>query len=243
MAVERSVALVATRAAESIQGRRRHHRGGLLAILENFRVGQLWLGREVHSAALAKLEGLAREQKIPIVHETRANRFVLDDVQGEIFWPETSSTDSSSAAKNDDSVVLQLRYQGRAILLPGDAEKEAEREMLSENSQDELQAAVLKIGHHGARNSTTPDFLAAVRARLGIISIGEGNSYRHPSAELLTRLANAGVRVLRTDRDGAVHVLVDGKGVEVRCFVPCWPTGVDVLQAQAPNHHKDEKQH
>lgn len=63
-----------------------------------------------------------------------------------------------------------------------------------------------------------------------------------PSTELLERLANAGVRVLRTDRDGAVHILMDGKGLEVRCFVPCLPVGVDGLRTQAPDHGKDEKQ-
>jgi competence protein ComEC len=215
------------------------HLGGLMAILENFHVGQLWIGREVHSAALAKLEQSARVKNIPIEHETRADNFALDNVQGEIFWPENSSADSSSEAKNDDSLVLGLRYQGRAILLPGDAEKDAEREMLSESSQDELQAEVLKIGHHGGRNSTTPDFLAAVKPRLGIISVGEENAYGHPSAELLERLANAGVRVLRTDRDGSVHILMDEKELEVRCFVPCLPVGIDGLRAQAPDHGKD----
>ena len=218
------------------------HLGGLSAILENFHVGQLWIGREVRSPALAKLEQLAREKNITIEHETRAGNFALDNVQGKIFWPENSSADSSSAAKNDDSLVLRLRYQERAILLSGDAEREAEREILSENNPDDLQAEVLKIGHHGGRNSTTPDFLAAVKPRLGIISVGEDNTYHHPHAELLERLANAGVRVLRTDRDGAVHILMDGTGLEVRCFVPCLPVWSDGLRAQAPDHGKDKEQ-
>jgi competence protein ComEC len=128
-------------------------------------------------------------------------------------------------------------------LLPGDAEKNAEREMLSENRQDELRAEVLKIAHHGSRNSTTPEFLAAVKPRLAIISVGEDNPYGHPNAELLERLTGAGVRVLRTDRDGAVHILMDSKGVEVRCFVPCLPTGGNDLQrAHAPDHNKDDEQ-
>jgi competence protein ComEC len=218
------------------------HLGGLSAILENFRVGRLWIGREVHSPALAKLEQLARDKKISIEHETSANSFALDTAQGKIFWPASSYENLSSEARNDDSLVMGLRYQERAILLPGDAEKEAERGILSKNGQDELQAEVLKIGHHGGRNSTTPEFLAAVKPRLGIISVGEGNPYGHPNAELLERLANAGVRVLRTDRDGAVHILMDGNGVEVRCFVPCLPVGVDGLRAQAPNHDKNEQQ-
>jgi competence protein ComEC len=219
------------------------HLGGLTAILENFRVGRLWIGREVQSPALAKLEQMARDRKIPIEHETRANSFAWDNVEGKFFWPDTSSADPSAAAKNDDSLVLRLRYQERAVLLPGDAEKEAEREMLSENGQNDLRAEVLKIGHHGSRNSTTAEFLAAVKPRLAIISVGEDNPYGHPNAELLERLARAGVRVLRTDRDGAVHILMDGRGLEVSCFLPCLPISGDGLErAQAPDHSKDEEQ-
>jgi competence protein ComEC len=164
-------------------------------------------------------------------------------VEGKFFWPEVSSAAAWPAAKNDDSLVLRLQYNHDAVLLPGDAEKDAERGMLGENPQDALQADVLKIGHHGSKNSTTPEFLAAVKRRLAIISVGEGNTYGHPNAELLERLANANVRVLRTDRDGAVHILMSGNGLEMTCFIPCSPMRSDELErAQAPNHHKDQQQ-
>ena len=219
------------------------HIGGLGAIFDNFRVGQLWIGREVGSPALAKIEQLARDSNIPIVHEARANTFTWDNVEGKFFWPEISSAVPSPAAKNDDSLVLKLQYEDDAVLLPGDAEKEAERGMLAENGQHALQAEVLKIGHHGSKNSTTSEFLAAVKPRLAIISVGEGNPYGHPSTELLERLANANVRVLRTDRDGAVHILMNGKGLEVTCFVPCSPMHRDELQrAQAPTHNKNQQE-
>ena len=219
------------------------HLGGLTAILENFHIGQLWIGREVRSPALAKLEQLARGKNIPIEHERRASHFALDDVQGKFFWPENTSADPSDAARNDDSLVLRLQYQELRILLPGDAEKEAEREMLSESGPDELRAEVLKIGHHGSKNSTTAEFLTAVKPRIAIISVGEDNPYGHPNTELLERLASAGVRVLRTDRDGAVHILMDGKGLEVRCFLPCLPVvGSELQRAQAPNHKENEEQ-
>jgi competence protein ComEC len=219
------------------------HLGGLTAILENFRIGQLWIGREVSSPTLAKVEQLARDRNIPIEHETRATTFTWDRLEGKFFWPEISSAVPSSTAKNDDSLVLKLRYENEAVLLPGDAEKEAEREMLSQNTEDELQAEVLKIGHHGSKNSTTPEFLAAVKPRLAIISVGEDNPYGHPNAELLERLANANIRVLRTDRDGAVHILMDGKGLDVQCFLPCLPGRIEGLQrAQAPNHNKNQQQ-
>lgn len=217
------------------------HLGGLTAILENFRVGELWIGREVRSPALEKIEQLAQVRQIPLKHEAGAGNFAWDEVQGRFFWPLVSG-DTSLTAKNDDSLVLKLQYQGHAVMLPGDAEKGVEREILQGAAPEDLRAEVLKIGHHGGKNSTTPEFLAAVRPRVAVISVGEENPYGHPSAELLERLKNAGVRVLRTDRDGAVHTLTDGNGVEIHCFVPCLPVrGGDLERAQAPDAHKDQE--
>ena len=220
------------------------HLGGLTAILENFRVGKLWIGREVASPALARLEELARAKKIPIEHELRGQSFAWDGVEGEFFWPATPLSDVAPSAKNNDSLVLRLHYRNRTILLPGDAEKDAERAILSENKEAELQADVLKVGHHGSKNSTMPDFLAAVRPQTAIISAGEENPYGHPSPELIERLQGAGIRILRTDRNGAVHVLTDGERVEIACFVACpEPAASEALrQAQAPDHHKKTEQ-
>jgi competence protein ComEC len=211
------------------------HLGGLLAVLDNFRVGRLWIGREVTSPVLAKLEELARAKKIPIEYEVRGKSFAWDGVDGEFFWPETPSTEAAPSAKNNDSLVLRLHYGNRTILLPGDAEKEAERAILAENDENSLQADVLKIGHHGSKNSTTPDFLAAVKPRVAIISAGEENPYGHPSPELLERLEGAQVRILRTDRDGAIHVLTDGDWVEVTCFVAC-PESASEALARISHH-------
>jgi competence protein ComEC len=219
------------------------HLGGLTAILENFQVGQLWIGREINSAALTRIEQLATSRKIPIAHETRAKTFAWDAMQGRFFWPDASPATSAAAPKNDDSLVLKLQFEDRSVLLPGDAEKEAEREILSEEDQNDLRAQILKIGHHGSKNSTTAEFLAAVKPRLAVISVGEDNPYGHPNAELLERLATAGVRVLRTDHDGAVHILMDRNSLEVSCFIPCSPFKEEVLErAQAPDHDKNEQQ-
>jgi competence protein ComEC len=197
------------------------HLGGLTAVLQNFRVGRLWIAREVASPALAKLESLARSRGIPVEYEVRGKSFAWDGVEGQVFWPDKSPADIAPLAKNNDSLVMRLRYGNRTLLLPGDAEKDVERTILAENSVEELQADVLKVGHHGSKNSTMPDFLAAVRPRVAIISSGEGNPYGHPSRELVERLESAGVRILRTDRDGAIQVLTDGDRVEISCFVAC----------------------
>jgi competence protein ComEC len=212
------------------------HLGGLNAILENFRIGQLWIGREVNNPELARLEALAKERKIPVEYETRGKHFSLDKVQGEFLWPEISPADPAAAAKNNDSLVLRLKYRHRTLLLPGDAEKQAEHAMLQENSAD-LHADVLKVGHHGSKNSTTQEFLDAVAPAIAIISAGEDNPYRHPSPELLERLGASGARVLRTDRDGAVHIVTDGERLEVSCFVACaeLATVTTSRRAEAPN--------
>lgn len=219
------------------------HLGGLTAVFENFRVGKLWIGREVATAAIARLEGLAREKKIPIEHELRGKKFSWDGAEGEFLWPELSPEEIAASAKNNDSLVLRLRYGNQSLLLPGDAEKESERTILAENDASELRADILKIGHHGSKNSTTSQFLAAVQPRIGIISSGEGNPYGHPSPELLERVEKAGIRIYRTDFDGAVHVLTDGTGLTISCFVEC-PDGGNVIRSsmkegEIPNQKQD----
>lgn len=219
------------------------HVGGLTAILENFRVGRLWMGREVSSAALARLEELAKSQKIPIERELRGRSFEWDGVIGQFLWPDVPPEEPAQEAKNDDSLVLRLHYRGRNIMLPGDAERLAEQQILAENKPEALRSDVLKVGHHGGKNSTTQEFLFAVRPSVGIISVGETNSYGHPSRELLERLEAAGVRILRTDRDGAVHVLTDGEQMEITCFVAC-PERSDAFasaQAKTPNRKQDSE--
>src|SRR6266436_1268042 len=146
------------------------------------------------------------EQKIPIEHELRGKTIHWDGVEGDFLWPEIAPGEVAPSATNNDSLVVHLQFGSRSILLPGNAEKQAEREILSENSAKAMLSEVLKIVHYGSKNSTTTEFLAAVRPRFGIISAGEDNPYEHPSPELLERLENAGLRVLRSDRDGAVQV-------------------------------------
>ena len=213
------------------------HIGGLMAVFENFHVGALWIGRAVSSATLSNLEELCREQKIPILHEQRGNSFPWGGVETQFLWPEPESGGLDAAPKNNDSLVLRLTYGERTMMLPGDAEKQAEGAILDENREDSVQADVLKVGHHGSKNSTTPAFLAAVRPRIAVISSGEENPYGHPSPELLKRLSTAGARVLRTDRDGAVRILTDGKQLEVSCFVACAkaPDRATSTHPQPPN--------
>lgn len=127
------------------------------------------------------------------------------------------------------------------MMLPGDAEKQVESSILADNGEPALRADILKAGHHGSKNSTTPAFLAAMHPSVAVISAGEDNPYGHPNQELLERLENEGVRILRTDRDGAVHVLTDGEDIEVSCFVACPEKSRSAASTQA--HPPDREKH
>jgi competence protein ComEC len=220
------------------------HIGGLFAILQNFHIGALWIGREVSSRTLANLENLAREKSIPIVHERRGNSFSWDDIQTQFLWPDLAPEEAASSPKNDDSLVFRLQFGNRSLMLPGDAEKGSEKSILGESSSALLHADVLKVGHHGSKNSTTEAFLAAVHPTVAIISAGEDNSYGHPHRELLDRLEAANVRILRTDRDGAVRVLTDGTQLEISCFVPCSAAvaPASLARAQPPDRQQNAQQ-
>ena len=175
-------------------------------------------------------------------YETRGRHFLFDEVQGEFLWPEISKGNAAAAAKNNDSLVLRLKYRNRTLLLPGDAEKRAEHAMLEEHSEG-LHADVLKVGHHGSKNSTTQEFLDTVAPTIAIISSGDDNPYGHLSSELLERLEASGARLLRADRDGAV-LLTDGDRLEISCFVACAElvTVSTSRRTEAPNQNQNNQQ-
>jgi len=218
------------------------HVGGLTAVLQNFHVSRLMLGRETAVPALGKLKQVANALHVPIEHERHGQSFLWDGVQVIFLWPEVAPEEIAPLAKNNDSLVVRLQFGDRAILLPGDAEKQVEYAMLGENEPGLLRADVLKVGHHGSKNSTMPDFLGAVAPQISIISAGEENPFGHPHPELLERLQASGSRILRTDQDGAVQILTDGHALRVSCFAPCPEPAVESGKAQPPDHKQSDQQ-
>lgn len=218
------------------------HIGGLTAIMNNFRVKRLIIGRESAAPAQAELEKLASQMHVPLEHERKGQSFDWDGVRVTILWPEIAPEEIAPAAKNNDSLIMRLEYGQRSFLLPGDAEKQVEYTMLSENGAGTLRADVLKVGHHGSKNSTTPEFLAAVDPQIAIISAGAENPYGHPSPELLERLEKSGSRVLRTDRDGAIQILTNGRDLRVSCFIACPEPLPELGSVHSPDHDKRDQE-
>ncbi len=120
----------------------------------------------------------------------------------------------SYAETNDTSIVLMVTFGDTKFLFTGDMEVAAENDMLDYWGEGfDWRADVLKVGHHGSDTSTGYRFLRSVMPRFGVISVGAGNSYGHPCEGPLSKLADAGVTVYRTDEMGHIIALSDGKTV------------------------------
>ena len=136
---------------------------------------------------------------------------------------------NSTSDTNNSSIVLKITYGDTSFLFTADAEREAEQVIL--NAGYDLNATVLKVGHHGSENSTTYPFLREIMPEYAVISVGNDNSYGHPTDDALSRLRDAGVKVYRTDLQGHVICTSDGKTVS---FTVEKNPNADTLKLQEP---------
>jgi competence protein ComEC len=116
---------------------------------------------------------------------------------------------------------MRLDDSGVRFLLPGDIQKKVEQRLVAEHA--DIAADFLKVPHHGSKTSSTPDFVAAVAPKVAVVSDGEANPFGHPAPGTVERYAQAGVRLLRTDRDGAVTALTDGHTLGVTTYTELHP--------------------
>ena len=115
---------------------------------------------------------------------------------------------------NNNSLVLRATSHGVSVLLAGDAETEEQGDLLADDDPSDLRADVLKVAHHGSAYQD-PSLLAVIHPAVALVSVGAGNPYGHPNAGLMAALTRAGVRVLRTDRDGDAAVVATDHGLAV----------------------------
>lgn len=192
------------------------HMAGLPAILDNFRPAELWIGpepdsaewREVvrHAAAdHVRIRSLHRDSPVP----------AIGNVHIRALAPEPDYTPGSQAS-NDDSLVLELAYGKRSVLLEGDAEFPSEAAMMA--SGELRPVTLLKVGHHGSKTSSGADFLSIVRPQYAVISDGYHNQFHHPNPVTLAHLADEDANVFRTDQRGLVQFRTDGDKVEMYTF-------------------------
>jgi competence protein ComEC len=192
------------------------HAGGAPFLLRSFDVGELWEGpAPMNDACYRALAVSARAAGVGRRTAFRGLRETWDGVEVEVVAPARLPR-APWRVRNDDSVVLRLRYGETTLLLAGDIEAPAEAAL------DAAGATVLKVPHHGSRSSSSAAFVSAVRPRLAVVSAGFRNRHGHPHPEVVDRYRRLGTELLRTDVDGTVTISSDGRRLWVRTDRDPW---------------------
>ena len=185
------------------------HMGGMPAILADLHPRELWVGVDPDSKLFRGLLAQAARLQIPVRHLHAEDQQSWGSVQVAVLAPSRSYANPNSP-KNDDSLVLHLQYGKASVLLEGDAERPSEDAMLAAGLITPV--TLLKVGHHGSKTSTNPEFLAAIQPLEAVISVGRHNTFGHPREEVIERLAQAQTHVFRTDEFGLTTFLLTAGG-------------------------------
>jgi competence protein ComEC len=192
------------------------HMGGLAAILDNFRPHVLWIGAEPDTPEWRAIELVAARDGVRIVPLTRKDGDKnIGGAQIRILAPAPDYV-SEETAKNDDSLVMEISYGRRRVLLTGDAEQPIESELAANGLLRPV--TLLKVGHHGSKTSSSEEFLEQVRPEFAVISDGYLNQFHHPHPSVLARLKEHHAAILRTDERGLITFRTDGERVDLQTF-------------------------
>lgn len=187
------------------------HYGGMRAIVEEFAPTEFWSGvgrgRTVRYGEMeeaverSQIKRLLLTSRVPCRSFGRLELCVL-------YPPEDGAGDSS--------IVVRLSFGRVSILFAGDIERKDEKILLRDKPA--LSSTILKVPRHGSLASSTEEFVAAVRPKLAVFSVGHRNPFGLPRAEVVARYRAAGAEILRTDQDGAIIIETDGEKIRYRTY-------------------------
>ena len=187
------------------------HIGGAEEVFEEFEVQNLVIpGHSPQNSRKKALIKAANDEGTKIYQLYAGDNFpkIDEGINISVLHPQAGKV---SDDENDNSLVLKLEYSGTTILFTGDLEENGEKEVLSKH---DIEADILKVGHHGSSTSSSKEFLEAVDATYAVIQCGRDNRYGHPHYEVLDNLSDNDVLVYRTDEDKSVSFYLTEKGIE-----------------------------
>ena len=182
------------------------HVGGLPAVLAVFETTELWCPvTEYDSKCFDDFLYYADQQDLTLECPYPGDTYALGEAEITVLGPVMDDYDT-----NNSSIVLRVEYGDTAFLFSGDAELEAEKDIL--DAGFDISATVIKAGHHGSSTSNSYRWLREANAEYVVIPVGADNSYGHPHDEILSRFRDAGMTVYRTDLQGHIVCWADGTG-------------------------------
>ena len=183
------------------------HVGGLPGVLAVFEAGEVWCPvTEYDSRCFEDFCYYVDQQDLTLYCPDPGDVYAFGDGEITVLGPMRDDYDT-----NDTSIVLRVTYGDTAFLFSGDAEREAETDIL--DAGFDISATVIKAGHHGSSTSNSYRWLREANAEYVVIPVGADNSYGHPHEEILSRFRDAGLTVYRTDLQGHIVCHSDGKDV------------------------------
>ena len=199
------------------------HLNGLLFIAKNFNVNNFWSNNEkVDTEGYKKLIRIIKENKInfPEFADIERSRNI-NGVQLDILYPLPDFMEKKGRERwrntNNNSMVVRLQLGEYSLLIPGDIEAKAEKELV-EMAENSLKSTVLIAPHHGSGTSSTRLFIEKVNPEITVCSAGFNNRFNFPDKSVLKRYQDKGCQILRTDYNGAVIITTDGSGIFVRTW-------------------------
>lgn len=185
------------------------HISGMIDVIERYSVKQFVvnsLGKE--SAVFQEFQNSVLAENADVYFPKTGDRINLGPLRLTVLWPQSQENvlgaTTIERGINDTSVVLKLSFGEFDALLTGDISTKVESQL------DLTDIEVLKVAHHGSKYSTGEEFLKQIQPELAVISVGK-NSFGHPTEEVLKRLSNQAIKLLRTDQEGEIEVVSDGK--------------------------------
>ena len=184
------------------------HIGGMDNIIKNFNIKNYYMPDcYTTTKTFEELLDALEEKNLSFETPDIDSEFVLGDALFKVLYKGTDKRDL-----NNTSIVLRMTYKDVSFMFTGDATNTTEKKILAKD----LQSDVLKVGHHGSQYSTSDEFLDKVNPKYAIISVGTGNVYDHPKDITLNKLK--GIEVHRTDKEGTIRVISDGKNIDIETF-------------------------
>ncbi|MBD5552598.1 MAG: MBL fold metallo-hydrolase [Lachnospiraceae bacterium] len=191
------------------------HIGGAPVILTKFPIDQVFQSDYYKDNKTAdKLRQTLEYARVDAITPQVGEEYQLGEAYFTILAPVGEYEES-----NNSSIALLLHFGDNTFLFTGDAEKEAENDMVENSTTSglSLKADVYQAGHHGSKSSSKKKFLSAVSPEFAVISCDYQGDYGHPHAEVLNRLREAGIKVFRTDEQGTIVAVSDGKNITWNC--------------------------
>jgi competence protein ComEC len=193
------------------------HIDGLNDVARNFKVRGAIVGREpTNDPEYARFAGTMRATGVPVDLIGAGDVLCFGDVSAQVLWP-PASDDPAAPSRNNDSIMMLIRYGSKSFLMTGDIEKEGEAAVLLRGLN--LRADMVKVAHHGSKTSSTTAFVSSTRPTLAIISVGRTSMFGHPNKEVVDRWRTSGVEVMTTGQRGTISVVTDGQVISVETFV------------------------